>query len=320
MSNPRFDLVDIVHTLRNRRSLILIVTIAAAVLGAVFCLVKTKKYESKTQLLVANPLYGDRNNLFRANEMRFIDYFAGEDDIDKVMVLAESEIVHSQVIERTGLAKAHDLDPNKQKDMDKAMSIFSKNFDAKRTEYINIELKYTDEDPKKAAEVVNAAADVIEINYRSYYNGIRNNIYDAVKMKLGELDSSIVVLTDSLVSLRDKYSIYDIISPARQNLIVGNINSTNGRGIEEVQNVEAVKDQLVTDRAKYTSLLNEYSTGVKLNNLRLIKVITYGSVPLSPKGPGLLITVLTCALLGFGFSAVLVLLNTYYKAIINHQR
>ncbi len=324
MSTPSFDLVDIVHTIRNRRKFILIVTLLASIAGVLFHAIHKKRYQAKTEFLIMDPLYTDRNNIFRNNEMRFIDYFAGEDDIDRVIAIAESDTVIDKIIRIKGLAAAYAVDTTKSGGFDKLRTIFKKLYDIKRTEYKDAILTYIDEDPTRAAQVANVSVQVIEDAYKSYYNDVKANMYQAVYEKMMETDTAIAKLTDSLATLRDQYHIYDIISPARQNIIVGSVKESGGAGfgkaIEQIQNIESVKDQLVTDRAKYVSLLNEFTTGIKMNQMALTHVITKASTPDHPKGFGYMLTTLICALLGFFFSVCIVLLLTYYNLIISVKR
>jgi uncharacterized protein involved in exopolysaccharide biosynthesis len=324
MNTPRFDLVDITHTLRNRGRFILTMTVIAAVLGLLFSLVRKKKYESQADIIMTNPLYTDRNNLFRANEMRFVDYFGGDDDADRVLVIAESDTVREMVAKKLNLADAYKLDMSKAEDRDKLKGIFKKNFKVDRTEYKTCQMFFTDTDPQRSAAVLNESIIAIEEIFRSYYVHMRGKVSTSIQAKVTEMDSTILSLTDTLSVLRDKYKIYDIVSPGRQNVMLGSIKSSGaadfGRGVEEIQNIESIKDQLVADRAKYFSLLNEFSTGNSASDLRLIQVITAARPAVDPKGPGLLITTLACMLLGFFFSALYILIVTYYRLLVAVQR
>src|SRR6185312_16379347 len=198
MSTPSFDLVDIVHTIRNRRKFILIVTLLASIAGVLFHAIHKKRYQAKTEFLIMDPLYTDRNNIFRNNEMRFIDYFAGEDDIDRVIAIAESDTVIDKIIRIKGLAAAYAVDTTKSGGFDKLRTIFKKLYDIKRTEYKDAILTYIDEDPTRAAQVANVSVQVIEDAYKSYYNDVKANMYQAVYEKMMETDTAIAKLTDSL--------------------------------------------------------------------------------------------------------------------------
>lgn len=320
---PRFDLVDIAQTIRNRRGFIIGITVAAAVLGTVFYLLQKKTYKASSEFIVSNPQYADRSNLFRTTEPRYVDYFASEDDIDRVMAIAKSDLVKNQVIENMHLFEAHKLNPADIKDADKMNGIYKKNYDVTRTEYKNMEVSFVDEDPKRAADVTNEAVRIIEETYRNYYNSIKARIYKSIQDKIVEIDSSVNRLTDSLAVLREQYKIYDIISPSRENIMAGSMKPTGadfGKGVELIQNIESVKDQLVTDRAKNISLLNEFSTGTKLNDLRFLQVISTATPPVKPAGLGLILSVIACTMVGFFLSVVIVLLGAYYKKLVSVER
>lgn len=324
MATPSFDLVDVTQTLRNRRRFIIIITVVAAVLGAALYLVKKKRYKAKADFIMANPLYADRNNLFRANEMRFVDYFGGDDDVDRILIVAESDTVRNMVAQKLNLAEAYRLDMTKAEDRDRMKGTFKKFYNIDRTEYKTCEVYYTDTDPKRAAAVVNESITVMEQVFRGYYIGMRQKIHSAISAKVTGMDSTIVALTDTLAIIRDKHQLYDIISPARENLVTSTVKGSGGAGfgkaVEQIQNIEAIKDKLVVDRANYISLLNEFSTNNNANDLPLITVITPATAPVDPSGPGILLTVLACAFIGAFFSAVYILISSYYKMLITVQR
>jgi len=320
---PRFDLVDIAKTIQSRRKLIIGITVAAAILGVVGYLIQKKKYKSISEFIVTNPEFGDRSNLFRNIDTRSIDYFASEDDMDRVIAFAKSDMVRDRVIQNTGLYKIYDLNPNDLKDQEKMGNKYKKNFEIIRTENKNLEVSYVDNSPKVSADVTNEIVSVVEETYRNYFNSIKADISRSIENRAHEIDSNINVLTDSLAVLRDRYKIYGIVSPNRQSIVNGDIKAASadfGHGIEQIQNVEAVKDQLVIDRAKYTSLLNEFATGTNTNELSYVKVISTAMPPIKPSGLGLILTVVACTFVGFFLSVIVVLFSAYYRALISVER
>lgn len=321
---PRFDLVDIAQVLYQRRRLLVWITLLAAALGAVGYLIQKKKYQAKSEVVVANPLYADRNHFFRTNTDRYIDYFAGEDDIDRIMAIANSDEVKNRVVEKAGLFQHYKLDTTSKKDELVLGARWKKSFKVVRTEYKNIEVMFTDEDPEKAAEVVNEAIKVIERTYRNFYISIKDQMYEALYDKLLEADSLVVLFTDSLVALREEYQIYDILNPARMNTIVNTLKSNGhkefGRGVEEIQNVSSIKDRWVMDRSTYVSLLNEFSTGTRPGELSFINVISPATPPIKPAGLNLTLTSVACGLAGFFAAMIIVLLNAYFRVLLAARR
>lgn len=324
MSAPSFDLVDIIQTLRKNRKTILIVTVVVAVLGGVLFSINKRQYKATGSFMMSNPLYTDRNNLFQATGVQFVDYFAGDDDVDKLMALVEADTVKYAVIEKLNLAAYYKLDVSKPKEAKKLFDMVKDNFKIVRSEYNGCEVSYEDTDPKMAADIVNESMHAIETIYKSYYTSQRNKVMGALKLKLHEIDSSVAVLTDTLATLRDKYKIYDLVNPARNNIVTATVHSNGsanfGWALEQVQNMESLKDQLVTDRAKYVSTINEYSTTLTAEGNELMHVMSTARVPAKPKQPGLILTVLACAFMAFLFSSLYILIRTYYRTVIAIER
>lgn len=319
MSTTRFDLVDIIRIIERRRRFILIVTAVAMALGLVFHLIRKKKYEAKAAFFVSNPVYSDRSNIFAGADSRYMDYFGDEDDIDRVIALSESDSIISQIITTTGYDKANNIDFNDPGQRNELKQKFKKALDIKRTEYKLMEVYFTDTDPKLAAAIANETVDILERSYRGYYNSRKEGLYASIKSKMVEVDSSINALTDTLSQLRQVSGIYDIISPNRQNLVNSHIQGNGkdeGRYIEVIQNFEATKDMLVTDKAKYVSLLNQYSTGTGENGMKLFHTITTAKPPVDTAGPGLFVILAACMFVGLFFSIMFVLLTTYYSEVV----
>ncbi len=323
MSTPRFDLVDIAQTLRDKRKQVGLITLAIAVLGVAFLLIRKDKYQAKSDIFVNNPLYADRNNIFR-DEMRFVDYFGGDDDIDRLSVIAVSDTVREMVARDLDLYKAYSLNPQDPEDRGKLREIFRKNYKLKRTEYTSAEVFFKDTDPERAAAVVNLSVTHMEGVFRGYYIQMREKVIGSLERKIEELDQTIVQLTDSLGSLRTDYGIYDILSPGRENLILSSVKMSGkpgfGRAMEHIQNVSSIKDQLVIDRAKYLTILNEFSTGNDVDEANFIQVVTPAHAPTNPHGPGTLMSIIIILGIGVFFSAIYILLRTYYQILIEVQR
>ena len=318
MSTTRFDLVDITRIIQRRRVFILTVTIVALVIGAVFHLLRQKKYEGKTAFFVSNPIYSDRSTIFAGADSRYTDYFGDEDDIDRVVALAESDTIIMQTIADAHLDEAYKLDMSNPFDRNKMKSRFNKDLEIKRTEYKLIELYFTDKDPVMAASVANIAVRNIEKGYNDFYTDKKLSIYHSIQSKLNEIDSSINALTDTLTKMREYSGIYDILSPSRVNLILGSIKvagKEQGKYVELIQNYESIKDMLVIDRTRYLSLLNQYATGIAPGQMPLLHVISTAKPPVDPKGPSAIIVLGASLFIGLFFSIAIALLTTYYKEL-----
>lgn len=313
-------LFSLSRTLFNRKKFIITITIAAAIAGMVLYFVKPQKYAAEITFILRNPLYADRNYLYN-NDMKFIDYFASEDDISRLITMSQTDSLQDKIIRTMGLAAAYDLDISKPKEALKLKKIFSENLKIYRTPDKNVVLSYTDTSQHRAIAVANMALTEVEHSLHGYYINMRNSMRASILNTIHEEDSTIEILTDSLVKLRDEYGIYDIINPSRGNLIISNMNMNPGKrpgfakGLEVIQNAESIKDQIVSDKARHTSLVNQYATGTKLNELPLTQIINASRAPLIPQGPGLLSILAACIFAGFFFSTFFVLVTGYYNTV-----
>jgi uncharacterized protein involved in exopolysaccharide biosynthesis len=316
---PRFDLVEIAHTLRRRSKFILIVAVVAGVVGAAGWLIGKRKYKAMSSVLVANPLYSDRNNLYRNDKVTFVDYFGREDDIDKVLAVAKNDATRGVIVNYMQLGKTYKLDTSKEDERIELFTRFKKSFDVKRTEYQNVEISYTDPDPKLAADVTNNAVRLIDEIYTGYYNQLRLNARTSLQLRMAQTDSMISSMTDSLANMRDRHHIYGLISPSRMSTEGQQLSSSGGpgygRAIEEIQNIEATKDQLVADRARMVSLISEFSTGTALGDQPQIQVIQPAYLPDKPEGLNLALTILVSILAGAFFATCWAMLTAYFRTL-----
>ncbi len=310
MNSPGSNQSAIAYNIIKRRKLIAIVTVVAAVAGAIFYLTGLKKYEATSEFILRNPLYSDRGNLYGGE--RAMDYFAGEDDIDKIILLSGSSLVQDQVIHNMHLATAYKVDSTTRKGQLSLEKKFNSNLRLTRTEFKGLLLGYTDTDPDRAANVANETVRILEKEFGGFYKDMRQNMYQSIMDKIHDEDSSINALTDTLARLRDLYGIYDIISPGRNNVILSTVKTTGhpnfASGVERLQNIESLKDELVASRAKQSTLANQYETGNAKDQLPMLKVVTEAKNPVRAKGPGGILTVIICGFLGMFFSIVYILL------------
>lgn len=316
MASSGFNLTEVKNSILKHFGKIISFSVVAAVVGAVVYIVTPKKYEAKTDFVIRNPLYNDRNYLYNY-DTKFLDYFGNEEDANRVIMFAGSDLVQKVVIRNLRLDTAYKMDTAIPKQLMQLERRFDKNLMLIRGENKDLTLSFTDSDPKRAAAVANECVEVLENTYEDFYGDMRRLMYETIHNKVVEEDSVINSLTDTLAKLREKYGIFDIISPTRHNLMNGSMRESSradyGRGIELVQNIESLKDEMVADRAVKTTLANQYTSSYNsVHNktlMPILKVVTFARPPVNPKGLGGMVTVLVCGLLGFLFSTIFILIS-----------
>ena len=316
MDTSPYSLQPLVRIIRSRSRTVLFITLAAMAVGLVVYLIRPKAYKAKVEFFLKNPLYADRSYLY-SNDARMIDYFAGDEDIDRMRSMIWADSVQDKMIRDMNLAEAYGRDMNKPAEAKAMKKDFSSRMNIYRTESKVAILTYTDKDEERAAAIAYRSVELLEQQLRGFYNEMRRSIYETIAGRIREEDSTILVLTDSLAALRERYGIYDIISPARYNIMLSAIKDNGkpgfAKGIELVQNVESIKDELVSARAKHTSLAGQYATGTRMNELPITRILKVEKPPFKQDGPGLLTTLLGCGMAGFFFSLLYVLAMYRYR-------
>lgn len=311
-----YDLFTIFKIIGNKRITILKFILAAIITGIFTYLVVPKQYEADAVFILKNPIFADRNNIYNY-EAKFLNYVADDDVVDQLISMASSDSVQHFIISSMHLATAYHYDTTDPEEAYKLRKYFQSHLRIYRNEYKNIILSYKDKDPVRAATIANLCVSLLETSLRGFYNGMRKNMYSSIVNKIHEEDSAIALLTDSLSKLREMYGIYDIISPSRYNIMLstvkGNGHSGLAIGIEQVQNVESIKDELVGDRAKHVSLANQYSTGTEINEMPLTHIIQSAKPPFKHIGRDIITTTAISTILGVLFAIVYVLMNDYFQ-------
>ena len=314
MSMTNLSLIDVVASIRKHNRVITFITLAAVIGGALFYMFSPPWYVAKTEFLLRNPMYGDRSVIYNSNynDNKLNDYFANEDDLNKIILLAGTDIVQQKVISNMKLADVYKTDTNDPIQVMRLEKTFDNNLKIIRTEYKDIILTYADNNPKRAIAVANECVRVLDNTFSEYYRDMRKSMYESILYKIHDEDSAINALTDTLISVRDRYGIYASRYNITLNSMKDKTDKKYGLGIELIQNVESMKDELIADRSSQRILINHYRTGLKDDQLPMIKVVTPAKIPKYPRLMEGLIIIFTCGALGFIFSTLVLLFSDSY--------
>lgn len=307
-----YSLTHLLGILIARKWFIIRLTLACAIIGIAGFFIFPNRYKAEIVFVLKNPLFSDRGSIY--SEPKSMNYFANEHEITQFISMANLDSLKLVTIKKFNLVEVYHLDSSIDKDKQKALEIFSKSMVLYRAESNDIVLLYSDKNAQRAAQIANFYVPMIEHSFRGLYNEMRLSVCNSIKAKIAEQDSVIATLTDSLILLREKFKIYDIINPSRHNLMNGAMNS-QGRpdfasGIELIQNIEAIKDEYVSDRSYKMTLLNQYTTGNPVNMNSLIKIIKPAHVPFKREGVGIKGMVFICGFFGFFISLFYVIART----------
>ena len=203
-------------------------------------------------------------------------------------VVGNSSNVIDHLIKKFDFAKHYNIDvTNDSKGAFKVAKRFAKKFSLTRSGYKHIEINFTDEDNNLASLVVNEAMNRIEQLTRDFYKDANTRIANAIDNRADSISKQLVFYTDSLIKMRVKYNFYDIVSPGRSNLMLsaGRGSGLNyAKGLEEVQNLEEIKDKLAVSKARYMTFSNEFRTAT-YPDFPMVHVVQYAMPSSAKAGP-----------------------------------
>jgi LPS O-antigen subunit length determinant protein (WzzB/FepE family) len=303
----KYDLFDVVRVGLKWKKAILGFAILAALIASVYYFLQKTTYKAYGSFFPASAVISGRINLMRETNQDWIDYFGGENEVDRATVVGNSANVISFLIDSFKIAAHYDIDVNDKNAGQKVYKRFMKNFSITRSGFKHIEVNFVDEDHELAAKVVNVAMNKTEEHLRKLYIKINDELANAIAIRKDSLTASLQSTTDSLIAMRVKYGIYDLISPGRKGQTSFTPKSSGAayaEGLEVIQNLEEIKDRLAMDRAKYLSLYNEFKTATYAG-IPMIHV-TQWATPHGPKaGPFRTLGVLSVFVISIVFGLLL---------------
>lgn len=313
MNESSFDLIGIFREIFKRKLFLIVLTVAALIISIIFCLLQQKQYTSETIFIVKNPMLIDRNYVFRTTSYEHKDFFAIPDDVDHVKTIAKGDGMVWHVINQFDLGKAYGIETG-----DRLVKKVKGNFKAIMEDTKNIELFYTDPDPKRASAITTAAREYLEKTFLDYFRTTNKDITESLKERIAAMNDTLARLDDSISALRAIAGNYSQLLPARNNTInmqQGAASAQSAQALEHLQETSALKDRMANDVAAYRSLINEYEVMAN-GKLKLFYVVQEAYVPTDPSHPKTLIIVAASTLGALFFGCILVLISAFYKYVM----
>lgn len=311
MENNRFDLIDILVLLKSKFKTLLIFTILGIIASVIFVSIRKDVYTAEANVIVKSYMNFDRNQMFSEEAFYVKDAFAKENEIDKAMTILGNSDVIAYINQET---KYQDIKKIREKDLFNAIKA---NYNVKRTDNSDLEIKFTDENADLALKALQAALYKAEELYVNYFEEYNRDMTQEIDFKRQLLTDSIQKINTQIAALRKTYNIYNALGPVRGN--GGNsgsaaVSETNATGMEELQSLITVKDKLDEENAKLASLKSQYNSFLNANKMRIFYKVSGPYKPTIPSNPKAIWIVLGSAVAAFLFSCFWVLLtNAMHK-------
>jgi capsule polysaccharide export protein KpsE/RkpR len=275
---PQDNLLGVIRNLYKRRRFIIYTCIAAGVLTAGISLLFPNYYRSTTVFLAGSPDQANPQLLF-SQGTREAGYYGTENDIDRILTLAESHELINFLVDSFRLYEHYKINKDRPKASFKVREEFLDHYEVKKTARDAIELSIEDTDRELAARMTNTARNKIdEIVQRLIKNTQQKNLV-TYESAIQNQERNLKILSDSLIALRRKYSIFDPVTQgdlltteltssetqlaqtqARLNIIQSNQINIRGRR-DTIAKLQAQIAGLETKRDTLRNMMNSFNEG-----------------------------------------------------------
>jgi uncharacterized protein involved in exopolysaccharide biosynthesis len=193
------NLLGVVKVLLKWRRQILIVTVAAGVLAAVYSwFFMDDYYKSYATLYPINLAYNDRSAIFN---LEHIDYYGSKEDVNRVLTIAQSRPIEGYIIDGYDLSGHYKISKEKKFWRTKVQKEFESNYKAIKTDQGAVEISLYDTDPKLAKDIINDIVEKTDSIYRSSIMGSKRQQLVTFTKQIAEREKMIKEYGDTLAIL-----------------------------------------------------------------------------------------------------------------------
>jgi uncharacterized protein involved in exopolysaccharide biosynthesis len=160
-----YNMMDIFAVAWQWRKKIMLVTLIITAITTVIVFLVPPQYLSQTTILAANPILGDRSNIFRNTFEQPFYYFGGEGDNDRLYEMARNDSMKKFLIDSFKLEDHYKISKENKHRSLAAFHMLKKNMTVEKTDLEHIRIKVWDNNSTLAAAMANAI--VAKLNQQS---------------------------------------------------------------------------------------------------------------------------------------------------------
>lgn len=255
----------------KKRVPLLILTGIAAVVSAVISLMITPKYAS-TVVLFPSSSTSVSEALLSTSQFATNDLleFGGEEEVERMLQILYSDRIRQELVDRFDLFAHYQIDPDSKYRYTELYSEMDENISFRKTEFMSIEIRVLDTDPRVAADMANTIAALIDSTINGMQREKAQEAFLLVKGEYENLQREISLLEDSLNTLTKK-GVYDYeeqskaLSQAYVNALASGDHSLAGKLEKKLQELagygqayQGLQDYLKLEKERLSYLKIRY--------------------------------------------------------------
>ncbi|MFT7114387.1 MAG: hypothetical protein ACI8P7_001173 [Candidatus Azotimanducaceae bacterium] len=198
-----FDSTNLIVYLYSWRKPLIVFSLAAAVLAAVFSspLFIKPKYKSQVVLFPTTTNSVSKALLDERNSDRDILEFGKEEEAEQLLQILNSDEIRSTLIKKYDLLNHYDIDPNDPYKNTLLNEEYESNVTFNRTRFMSIVIEVMDTDPKLAAIMANDIAALLDTVKNRVQSERALDGFNIVKTQYDIIKTEMQIIEDSLKSL-----------------------------------------------------------------------------------------------------------------------
>ena len=202
------SLLGVLETIFKWKRPIIIATLVAAVGSAIIVLLLPVYYKATTTFYAASPDLAMPESIFGTTN-EGMEYYGEDEDIDRIMTIAESSELTGFLINYFNLYEHYDIDTTKAKAPYYVAEALSDLYEVKKTKYDAIELSVEDKDKELATEIANTARAKIDELAQKLIKSSQEKVLQTYESNIQSKNDQLNILNDSLQRTRIKYGVFN---------------------------------------------------------------------------------------------------------------
>lgn len=205
------NLLEVIKTLLKWRKPLIFVGGITAIASVIISLALPNYYAATTVFLAVSPDQSMPELVFSSTPMR-AQYYGNENDIDRLLTIAESNELIDFLVDTFQLFAHYDIEPEHPKARYMARLAFRDLYEVQKTKRDAIELSVEDKDRELAMRIANTARDKIDQFARQL---IKSNLEKTIKTYQASINTQqrqVDWLSDTLTWLRREFGIFNTVA------------------------------------------------------------------------------------------------------------